>query len=106
MFKDRDLYFPEGFELKMPERPYFKVSAPCTVEFEGGVFIYFDEDKSITIKGQNKMRFESEGDVEIAGKNVNIQAEKNLYIGSGEHIVQQSQRIDLNPEKNKSGYKK
>jgi len=44
--------------------------------------------------------------VEFDAKNISMQAQENVYIGSGKHLVQQAPRIDLNPKRNKSEYKK
>jgi hypothetical protein len=85
---------------------HIKVDSPCTIEIMGGVHITIDADMGVTVKGHSKLSLETTGDIDISGKNVSIQAENNLYIGSGEHLVQQSKRIDLNPEKHKSGYRK
>lgn len=90
--------------LKVPE--YVKVSAPSIVEVEGGVTIHIDAKNNVTIKGHNKIKFMCDGDLEFDAKNINMQAQENVYIGSGKHLVQQAPRIDLNPEKHKSGYKR
>lgn len=91
-------------KLKVPE--YVKVGSPAIVEVDGGVTIHIDAKNNVTIKGHNKMKFVCDGDLELDAKNIKMQAQENVYIGSGKHLVQQAPRIDLNPEHDNSGYKK
>ncbi len=90
--------------LKVPE--YVKVGSPAIVEVDGGVTIHIDAKNNVTIKGHEKIRMKCDGDFEVDAKNINMQAQENVYIGSGKHLVQQAPRIDLNPKINQSGYKK
>jgi hypothetical protein len=90
--------------LKVPE--YYKIYSPAIVEVEGGVTIRIDAQNNVTIEGQRSIRFKTDSDIEFDAKNISMQAQENVYIGSGKHLVQQAPRIDLNPKRNKSGYKK
>ena len=61
------------------------------------VTITVDDNKNVRISGHNKLFFDSAGDVEINAKNINMNAEEVIRIESGKHLVQKSERIDLNP---------
>jgi len=90
--------------LKVPE--FYKIYSPAIIEVDGGVTIRIDAQSNVTIEGQRSIKFKTDSDIEFDAKNISMQAQENVYIGSGKHLVQQSPRIDLNPEFKKSGYKK
>jgi len=90
--------------LKVPE--FYKIYSPTIIEVDGGVTIRIDAQNNVTIEGQRSIRFKTDSDIEFDAKNISMQAQENVYIGSGKGIVEQAPRIDLNPESGKSGYKK
>jgi hypothetical protein len=91
---------------------YVVVSKPCLIEVEGGVTIKIDKDNNVVVSGHNKLLFQND-DVEIDAKRIKIHASESfdldvdgkIYMGSSEHIEQQSMRIDLNPKILTSGYR-
>lgn len=90
-------------KLKMDE---IYVTGPTTVSVVGGVKIHVNEYNEVTIEGNSSLKFKTDDDIEFDAKNINLNAQENVYIGSGKHLVQQAPRIDLNPEYDASGYKK
>jgi phage gp45-like len=98
--------------LKKLDYEYVVASKPCLIEVEGGVTIKIDKDNNVVVSGQNKLLFQND-DVEIDAKRVKIHASESfdldvdgkIYMGSSEHIEQQSMRIDLNPKILTSGYR-
>lgn len=98
--------------LKKLDYEYHLTSKPCVIEVEGGVTIKIDKDNNILVSGHNKLMFQND-DVEIDAKRVKIHASESfdldvngkIYIGSTDHIEQQSMRIDLNPKVMTSGYR-
>lgn len=62
-----------------------------------GVTISVDADNNVTISGHNKLFFDSNGDIDIKGKKINILAEEEFVIASKKHLIQKAPRIDLNP---------
>lgn len=81
------------------------VTKPTTINVYGGVKIHIDDNNEITVEGHSKLKFTTDSDIEFDGKNINLQAQENVYIGAGKHIVEQAPRIDLNPNYYESGYK-
>lgn len=92
--------------LKNLKKNDMYVTGPATINVVGGVKIHINDHNEIVIEGTSDMKFKTEGDIEFDAKNINLNAQENVYIGSGKHLVQQSPRIDLNPEYDASGYKK
>ena len=83
-----------------------KVNGPTLIEVEGGVTVYVDQNNCVTIQGQNNVKISTPEDLLLDAKNIDIKAKESVYIGSDKHIIQQSPRIDLNPEMDKGGYSK
>jgi predicted acyltransferase (DUF342 family) len=89
------------------------VTGPSLVETKSGVFIYIDKDNNVTIYGQNSIRLDIDGDLELDAKNINMHASESfnldvdgdIYIGSSTHLTQQAPRIDLNPKVLSTGYR-
>lgn len=90
-----------------------EIKKPSIIKVDGGVTIRIDNNKNITIEGQNSLSFRCEGDVDFDAEHINLHARKGLtmnvdgevYMGSSKHIIQQAPRIDLNPyEGMVSGY--
>ena len=92
--------------LKRLDHNVIKVTSPSIIEVDGGVTIYVDYGRNVTIEGHKSVKFKCEEDIEFDAKNINLQARENVYIGSGNQIVEQAPTIHLNPEHDKSGYKK
>jgi hypothetical protein len=98
--------------LKKLDYEYIIATKPCLIEVEGGVSIHIDDNNNIVVSGQNKLMFHGD-DVEIDTKRMKIHASESfdldvdgkVYIGSSEHIEQQSMRIDLNPKIMTTGYR-
>lgn len=92
--------------LKNLKKNEVYVTKPTTVNVVGGVKIHVNEYNEVVIEGNSSLKFKTEGDIEFDAKNISLNAQENVYIGSGKHLVQQAPRIDLNPEYDASGYKK
>lgn len=98
--------------LKKLDYDYLIATKPCLIEVEGGVTVKIDKDNNVIVSGQNKLLFQND-DIEIDAKRVKIHASESfdldvngkIYMGSSEHIEQQSMRIDLNPKILSSGYR-
>lgn len=98
--------------LKKLDYEYILATKPCLIEVEGGVTIKIDENNNVIVSGQNKILFQND-DIEFDAKRVKIHASESfnldvdgkIYMGSSEHIEQQSMRIDLNPKILTSGYR-
>jgi hypothetical protein len=69
------------------------------------VTITVDDKNNVTISGHNKLFFESQGDVDIKGKRVNIHSEEETWITSDKHLVHIAPRIDLNPDEEDIDYR-
>ena len=100
--------------LKFPTRQPKKETAKAdsaqrvrknTIELEGGVTIECDQDGNLKIKGAKSLNIVTEGELKLKGDTVNIQAKRDLYLGS-ETSVLQSKTVHLNPLKGKTGYGK
>lgn len=78
---------------------------PFIIQLDNGVSIEIDAKGKVKIKGAKALDFSCEGEVKLRGETVNIQAKKDLYIGS-EHTVAQSKTLHLQPLKSKTGYGK
>jgi len=95
-------------QLQLDTRPVEKkirVIPPYTLEVEGGVTINIDENNNVTIRGHNKLRVECKDDLDFDAKNIRMNAQEDIWIGSGNNSVIQSPRVDINPEHDSSGYK-
>ena len=98
--------------LKKLDYEYILATKPCLIEVEGGVTIKIDKNNNVIVSGQNKILFQND-DIEFDAKRVKIHASESfnldvdgkIYMGSSEHIEQQSMRIDLNPKILTSGYR-
>ena len=82
-----------------------EINEPAIITIHGSISIFVDADKNIFIEGHDKIALSSKDEITLDAKNVNILASDNLYLGSKKLDVQ-SERIDLNKEGEKSGYKK
>ena len=91
--------------LKQLPLKKIKVRESTYIEIDGGVTIFVDSDKNVFIDGHNKVFIKGNESIDLDAENISINAQKNLYIGSGNNITHQSVRIDLNPEGESSGYK-
>lgn len=81
------------------------IRKPAMIDVHGKIFIAVDSDGQITISGSESVKIEAPENIDLDAKNINIQAEEHVYIGSGQNITQQAPRIDLNPDiKNTNGY--
>lgn len=98
--------------LKKLDYEYILATKPCLIEVEGGVTIKIDKNNNVIVSGQNKILFQND-DIEFDAKRVKIHASESfdldvdgkIYMGSSQHIEQQSMRIDLNPKILTSGYR-
>lgn len=96
---------PKNLELETIK--FFNVSNfPAFICLDNEMSIYIDKDKNVSIYGAKGFKVNSDDEIDISAKSVNIRAKEDVYIGSGEHIVQQAPRIDLNPKNDADGYKR
>lgn len=91
--------------LKQLPLKKIKVQPSTYIEIDGGVTIFVDSNKNVHIDGHNKLIMRSAEEIDLNAKNINLNAQENVYIGSGNGIVQQAPRIDLNPNGSEDGYK-
>ena len=92
--------------LKKLEYDYMYIDAPAIVHTDNGVTIRIEADKSVTIEGHTGINMKCNGNIDLDAKNISLQAQENVYIGSGKTLIQQAPTIHLNPEHDNSGYKK
>lgn len=94
-----------NFPIGGPADSVLNVNGPRIINIYGKIKISVVSENDITIEGLEAVKIKTD-ELDLDARNISIQAEENLYIGAGKHLVQQAPRIDLNPEHDNSGYKK
>ena len=79
---------------------------PALVHVGGEITIYIDMNKRVSIHGAEGFTLETDKDIELRAKNIDLKASESVYIGSDKDVTVQSKLIDLNPEQDKGGFSK
>lgn len=77
---------------------------PASIEFEGGLTIFIDENNNIKVEGQNNVDFNCNGDLSFNAKKINMVGEGEVIVESKMHLVHLAPRIDLNPDEEDPRY--
>lgn len=85
----------------------FNVSdLPALVHVGGEISIYIDSNKRVSIHGAEGFVLNTDEDIKLIAKNIDMRAKESIYVGSDKDVTVQSKLIDLNPEEDKGGFSK
>ena len=79
---------------------------PALVHVDGEISIYIDMNKRVSIHGAEGFTLQTDKDIDLRAKNIDLRATDSVYIGSDKDVTVQSKLIDLNPKQDKGGFSK
>lgn len=79
---------------------------PALVHIGGEISIYIDMNKRVSIHGAEGFTLETDKDIDMRAKNIDLRATDSVYIGSDKDVTVQSKLLDLNPEGDEGGFNK